>query len=68
MISHVTCFRLAKLTAAVMLSRDVPVHLFSTFVPTPYVVRKRFVGVMGGVMMRVGGVTEVGCVFFSHTQ
>ncbi|XP_049433554.1 glucose 1,6-bisphosphate synthase [Epinephelus fuscoguttatus] len=29
--------RLAKLTAAVMLSRDVPVHLFSTFVPTPYV-------------------------------
>uniref|UniRef100_A0A7N8Y7X8 Phosphoglucomutase 2 like 1 n=1 Tax=Mastacembelus armatus TaxID=205130 RepID=A0A7N8Y7X8_9TELE len=30
--------RLAKLTAAVMLSRDVPVHLFSTFVPTPYVV------------------------------
>lgn len=34
------CFSLAKLTAAVMLSRDVPVHLFSTFVPTPYVVRK----------------------------
>uniref|UniRef100_A0A3B5QVC6 Phosphoglucomutase 2-like 1 n=1 Tax=Xiphophorus maculatus TaxID=8083 RepID=A0A3B5QVC6_XIPMA len=30
--------RLAKLTAAVMLSRDVPVHLFSSFVPTPYVV------------------------------
>uniref|UniRef100_A0A3Q3W7A0 Uncharacterized protein n=1 Tax=Mola mola TaxID=94237 RepID=A0A3Q3W7A0_MOLML len=30
--------RLAKLTAAVMLSRDVPVHLFSTYVPTPYVV------------------------------
>ncbi|XP_049921543.1 glucose 1,6-bisphosphate synthase [Epinephelus moara] len=29
--------RLAKLTATVMLSRDVPVHLFSTFVPTPYV-------------------------------
>lgn len=34
------CFSLAKLTAAVMLSRDVPVHLFSSFVPTPYVVRK----------------------------
>ncbi|RVE65310.1 hypothetical protein OJAV_G00134790 [Oryzias javanicus] len=29
--------RLAKLTAAVMLSRDVPVHLFSGVVPTPYV-------------------------------
>ncbi|XP_022594174.1 glucose 1,6-bisphosphate synthase [Seriola dumerili] len=29
--------RLAKLTAAVILSRHVPVHLFSTFVPTPYV-------------------------------
>uniref|UniRef100_A0A669D9C9 Phosphoglucomutase 2-like 1 n=1 Tax=Oreochromis niloticus TaxID=8128 RepID=A0A669D9C9_ORENI len=29
--------RLAKLTAAVLLSRDVPVHLFSSFVPTPYV-------------------------------
>lgn len=36
-----SCFRLAKLTAAVMLSRDVPVHLFSTFVPTPYVVRRQ---------------------------
>lgn len=35
-------FSLAKLTAAVMLSRDVPVHLFSTFVPTPYVVRKHY--------------------------
>lgn len=29
--------RLARLTAAVMLSRDVPVHLFSSIVPTPYV-------------------------------
>lgn len=37
----VICCSLAKLTAAVMLSRDVPVHLFSTYVPTPYVVRKR---------------------------
>lgn len=35
------CFRLAMLTAAVMLSRGVPVHLFSVFVPTPYVVRKQ---------------------------
>ncbi|XP_054650929.1 glucose 1,6-bisphosphate synthase [Dunckerocampus dactyliophorus] len=29
--------RLAALTAAVMLSRDVCVHLFSSYVPTPYV-------------------------------
>ncbi|XP_076590755.1 glucose 1,6-bisphosphate synthase [Chaetodon auriga] len=44
--------RLAKLTAAVMLSRDVPVHLFSTFVPTPYVpyaVKK--LGAAAGVMV-----------------
>lgn len=44
--------RLAKLTAAVMLSRDVPVHLFSTFVPTPYVpyaVKK--LGAAAGVMI-----------------
>ncbi|KAF7657602.1 hypothetical protein LDENG_00024760 [Lucifuga dentata] len=44
--------RLAKMTAAVMLSRDVPVHLFSTFVPTPYVpyaVRK--LGAAAGVMI-----------------
>ncbi|KAK5618807.1 Glucose 1,6-bisphosphate synthase [Crenichthys baileyi] len=44
--------RLAKLTAAVMLSRDVPVHLFSTFVPTPYVpyaVKK--LGAASGVMI-----------------
>uniref|UniRef100_A0A671TI71 Phosphoglucomutase 2-like 1 n=1 Tax=Sparus aurata TaxID=8175 RepID=A0A671TI71_SPAAU len=44
--------RLAKLTAAVLLSRDVPVHLFSTFVPTPYVpyaVKK--LGAAAGVMV-----------------
>ncbi|XP_034024596.1 glucose 1,6-bisphosphate synthase [Thalassophryne amazonica] len=44
--------RLAKLTAAVMLSRDVVVHLFSTFVPTPYVpyaVKK--LGAAAGVMI-----------------
>ncbi|XP_029373764.1 glucose 1,6-bisphosphate synthase isoform X3 [Echeneis naucrates] len=44
--------RLAKLTAAVMLSRDVPVHLFSAFVPTPYVpfaVKK--LGAAAGVMI-----------------
>ncbi|XP_061916804.1 glucose 1,6-bisphosphate synthase isoform X3 [Entelurus aequoreus] len=29
--------RLAALTAAVMLSRDVRVHLFSSYIPTPYV-------------------------------
>ncbi|KAM4742766.1 glucose 1,6-bisphosphate synthase [Anableps anableps] len=44
--------RLAKLTAAVMLSRGVSVHLFSTFVPTPYVpyaVKK--LGAASGVMI-----------------
>ncbi|XP_029964127.1 glucose 1,6-bisphosphate synthase [Salarias fasciatus] len=44
--------RLAKLTAAVMLSRNVPVHLFSSFVPTPYVpyaVKK--LGAAAGVMI-----------------
>ncbi|XP_018560405.1 glucose 1,6-bisphosphate synthase [Lates calcarifer] len=44
--------RLARLTAAVILSRDVPVHLFSTFVPTPYVpyaVKK--LGAAAGVMI-----------------
>ncbi|CAK6980723.1 glucose 1%2C6-bisphosphate synthase [Scomber scombrus] len=44
--------RLAKLTAAVLLSRNVPVHLFSSFVPTPYVpyaVKK--LGAAAGVMI-----------------
>lgn len=44
--------RLAKLTAAVLLSRDVPVHLFSSFIPTPYVpyaVKK--LGAAAGVMI-----------------
>uniref|UniRef100_A0A3Q3IV67 Phosphoglucomutase 2-like 1 n=1 Tax=Monopterus albus TaxID=43700 RepID=A0A3Q3IV67_MONAL len=44
--------RLAKLTAAVLLSRDIPVHLFSTFIPTPYVpyaVKK--MGAAAGVMI-----------------
>lgn len=31
-------FRLAKLTAAVLLAKDVPVYLFSRYVPTPFVV------------------------------
>lgn len=30
--------RLAKLTAAVLLAKDVPVYLFSRYVPTPFVV------------------------------
>ncbi|KAM3875078.1 glucose 1,6-bisphosphate synthase [Diretmus argenteus] len=50
--SGCTSQRLAKLTAAVMLSKDVPVHLFSTYVPTPYVpyaVRK--FGAAAGVMV-----------------
>ncbi|KAG7464250.1 glucose 1,6-bisphosphate synthase [Solea senegalensis] len=44
--------RLAKLTAAVILNRDIPVHLFSTFVPTPFVpyaVKK--LGAAAGVMI-----------------
>ncbi|XP_038163520.1 glucose 1,6-bisphosphate synthase isoform X2 [Cyprinodon tularosa] len=44
--------RLAKLTAAVLLSRDITVHLFSKFVPTPYVpyaVKK--LGAAAGVMI-----------------
>uniref|UniRef100_A0A671MZ72 Glucose 1,6-bisphosphate synthase-like n=1 Tax=Sinocyclocheilus anshuiensis TaxID=1608454 RepID=A0A671MZ72_9TELE len=36
--SGCTSERLARLTAAVMLCRDVPVYLFSTYVPTPFVV------------------------------
>lgn len=36
---YLFCCRLASLTAAVMLSKDVPVYLFSTYVPTPFVVR-----------------------------
>ncbi|KAL3056846.1 hypothetical protein OYC64_007342 [Pagothenia borchgrevinki] len=44
--------RLARLVAAVLLSRGVPVHLFSAFVPTPYVpfaVKK--LGAAAGVMI-----------------
>uniref|UniRef100_A0A667XSQ2 Phosphoglucomutase 2-like 1 n=1 Tax=Myripristis murdjan TaxID=586833 RepID=A0A667XSQ2_9TELE len=44
--------RLARLTAAVMLSKDIPVRLFSSYVPTPYVpyaVRK--FGAAAGVMI-----------------
>lgn len=33
--------RLAKLTAAVLLAKDVPVYFFSTYVPTPFVVSHR---------------------------
>uniref|UniRef100_A0A672L898 Phosphoglucomutase 2-like 1 n=1 Tax=Sinocyclocheilus grahami TaxID=75366 RepID=A0A672L898_SINGR len=36
--SGCTSERLARLTAAVMLCKDVPVYLFSTYVPTPFVV------------------------------
>uniref|UniRef100_A0A672L2X0 Phosphoglucomutase 2-like 1 n=1 Tax=Sinocyclocheilus grahami TaxID=75366 RepID=A0A672L2X0_SINGR len=35
--SGCTSERLARLTAAVMLCKDVPVYLFSTYVPTPFV-------------------------------
>ncbi|XP_017552225.1 glucose 1,6-bisphosphate synthase isoform X2 [Pygocentrus nattereri] len=44
--------RLARLTAAVMLCKDVPVYLFSTYVPTPFVpyaVKK--IGAAAGVMI-----------------
>ncbi|XP_023817470.1 glucose 1,6-bisphosphate synthase isoform X2 [Oryzias latipes] len=50
--SGCSSLRLAKLTAAVMVSRDVPVHLFSGVVPTPYVpfaVKK--LGAAAGVMI-----------------
>ncbi|XP_067306216.1 glucose 1,6-bisphosphate synthase [Pseudorasbora parva] len=35
--SGCTSERLARLTAAVMLCKDIPVYLFSTYVPTPFV-------------------------------
>ncbi|XP_028817785.1 glucose 1,6-bisphosphate synthase-like isoform X1 [Denticeps clupeoides] len=44
--------RLARLTAAVMLCKDVPVYLFSTYVPTPFVpyaVKK--LGAAAGIMV-----------------
>uniref|UniRef100_A0A4W4HEW9 Phosphoglucomutase 2-like 1 n=1 Tax=Electrophorus electricus TaxID=8005 RepID=A0A4W4HEW9_ELEEL len=44
--------RLARLTAAVMLCKDIPVYLFSTYVPTPFVpyaVKK--LGAAAGVMI-----------------
>ncbi|XP_053095809.1 glucose 1,6-bisphosphate synthase isoform X2 [Pangasianodon hypophthalmus] len=50
--SGCTSERLARLTAAVMLSKDVPVYLFSTYVPTPFVpyaVKK--CGTAAGVMI-----------------
>ncbi|XP_060800082.1 glucose 1,6-bisphosphate synthase [Neoarius graeffei] len=50
--SGCTSERLARLTAAVMLSKDVPVYLFSTYVPTPFVpyaVKK--CGAAAGVMI-----------------
>ncbi|XP_043928614.1 glucose 1,6-bisphosphate synthase [Protopterus annectens] len=37
MMSNCSSKRFAKLTAAVLLSQGVPVHLFSTYVPTPFV-------------------------------
>lgn len=37
-LSEVSFFRLAKLTAAVLLAKGVPVYLFSRYVPTPFVV------------------------------
>ncbi|XP_063061690.1 glucose 1,6-bisphosphate synthase [Engraulis encrasicolus] len=50
--SGCTSERLARLTAAVMLCKDIPVYLFSTYVPTPYVpyaVKK--LGAAAGVMV-----------------
>ncbi|XP_057686038.1 glucose 1,6-bisphosphate synthase [Corythoichthys intestinalis] len=44
--------RLASLTAAVLLSRDVGVHLFSSYVPTPYVpFAVKELGAAAGVMI-----------------
>ncbi|XP_062872749.1 glucose 1,6-bisphosphate synthase [Trichomycterus rosablanca] len=50
--SECTSERLARLTATVMLSKDVPVFLFSTYVPTPFVpyAVKKF-GAAAGVMI-----------------
>ncbi|XP_030237700.1 glucose 1,6-bisphosphate synthase [Gadus morhua] len=50
--SGCTSERLARLTAAVLLSKDVPVLLFSTYVPTPFVAYsvKKF-GAAAGVMI-----------------
>ncbi|XP_066521448.1 glucose 1,6-bisphosphate synthase [Hoplias malabaricus] len=50
--SGCTSERLARLTAAVMLCKEIPVYLFSTYVPTPFVpyaVRK--IGAAAGVMI-----------------
>ncbi|XP_062408606.1 glucose 1,6-bisphosphate synthase [Sardina pilchardus] len=50
--SGCTSERLARLTAAVMLCKDIPVYLFSTYVPTPFVpyaVKK--LGAAAGVMV-----------------
>ncbi|KAM6969818.1 glucose 1,6-bisphosphate synthase [Aplochiton taeniatus] len=44
--------RLARLTAAVMLSKGVPVYLFSTYVPTPFVpYAVKRLGAAAGVMV-----------------
>ncbi|XP_066555197.1 glucose 1,6-bisphosphate synthase isoform X2 [Amia ocellicauda] len=44
--------RLAKLTAAVLLSKGVPVYLFSTYVPTPFVpYGVKILGAAAGVMI-----------------
>ncbi|KAJ7990515.1 hypothetical protein DPEC_G00301140 [Dallia pectoralis] len=44
--------RLARLTAAVMLSKDIPVYLFSTYVPTPFVpYAVKRMGAAAGVMV-----------------
>uniref|UniRef100_A0A6Q2YNE7 Phosphoglucomutase 2-like 1 n=1 Tax=Esox lucius TaxID=8010 RepID=A0A6Q2YNE7_ESOLU len=44
--------RLARLTAAVMLCKDIPVYLFSTYVPTPFVpYAVKRLGAAAGVMV-----------------
>ncbi|KAL0973000.1 hypothetical protein UPYG_G00197550 [Umbra pygmaea] len=44
--------RLARLTAAVMLCKDIPVYLFSTYVPTPFVpYAVKRLGAAAGVMI-----------------
>ncbi|XP_072118572.1 glucose 1,6-bisphosphate synthase [Mobula birostris] len=50
--SRCSSMRLAQLTAAVFLSQDVPVYLFSTYVPTPFVpYAVRQLHVTAGVMI-----------------
>ncbi|NXP81669.1 PGM2L synthase, partial [Ramphastos sulfuratus] len=50
--SDCSSLKLARLTAAVLLAKEVPVHLFSTYVPTPFVpYAVQQLGAAAGVMI-----------------